>query len=152
MQSLYTVEVKSTPHETRLRVRYVETDQMGVVHHANYLVWMELARVEWCESRGFQYKDMERDEGVFLAVVEANCRYLRPARFDDHISVFSVVEEANTRVAKFAYEIRRTPDQELLATGFTKHVYVNREMQRSRLPEKYRELFGVEQSPVTRTP
>jgi acyl-CoA thioesterase FadM len=63
-----------------------------------------------------------------------------------------VVEEANTMVAKFAYEIRRIPDLELLATGFTKHVYVNREMQRSRLPEKYRELFGVEQSPATRTP
>jgi acyl-CoA thioester hydrolase len=144
MQSLYTVEVKRTPHETRLRVRYAETDQMGVVHHANYLIWMELARVEWCEAMGFQYKDMEREEGVFLAVVETGCRHLRPARFDDRISVRSVVEEANSRVAKFAYEIRRETDRELLATGFTKHVYVNREMQRSRLPEKYRPLFGVE--------
>lgn len=144
MQSLYTVEVNRTPHETRLRVRYAETDQMGVVHHANYLIWMELARVEWCEAQGFQYKDMEKEEGVFLAVVETSCRYLRPARFDDRIAVRSIVEEANSRVAKFAYEIRRMPDEELLATGFTKHVYVNREMQRSRLPDKYRPLFGVE--------
>ncbi len=131
------------PHETRLRVRYAETDQMGVVYHANYLIWMELARMEWCEARGFQYKDMEREEGVFLAVVETSCRHLRPARFDDRVAVHTVVEEANSRVAKFAYEVRRLPDQELLATGFTKHVYVNREMQRSRLPEKYRELFGI---------
>jgi acyl-CoA thioester hydrolase len=138
------VEVNHTPHETRLRVRYAETDQMGVVHHANYLIWMEVARVEWCEARGFHYRDMEREEGVFLAVVETGCRHLRPARFDDQISVVSVVEEANSRIAKFAYEIRRETDRELLATGFTKHVYVDNRMQRSRLPEKYRELFGVE--------
>jgi acyl-CoA thioester hydrolase len=143
MQSLYTVEVNRTPHETRLRVRYAETDQMGVVHHANYLIWMEVARVDWCEARGFQYRDMEREEGVFLAVVETSCRHLRPARFDDQIAVLSIVEEANSRIAKFAYEIRRVGEQELLATGFTKHVYVNGQMQRSRLPEKYRELFGV---------
>ncbi len=127
------MEVNHTPHETRLRVRYAETDQMGVVHHANYLIWMEVARVEWCEARGFHYRDMEREEGVFLAVVETGCRHLR-----------SVVEEANSRIAKFAYEIRRETDRELLATGFTKHVYVDNRMQRSRLPEKYRELFGVE--------
>jgi acyl-CoA thioester hydrolase len=137
------VIVSDAPHETRLRVRYAETDQMGVVHHANYLIWMELARVEWCEARGFQYKDMEKDEGVYLAVVETSCRHLRPARFDDRICVRSVVEEANTRVAKFAYEIFRETGAELLATGFTKHVYVNKEMQRSRLPEKYKELFGI---------
>jgi acyl-CoA thioester hydrolase len=138
------VEVSIAPHETRLRVRYAETDQMGVVHHANYLIWMEAARVEWCEARGFRYRDMEREEGVFLAVVETSCRHLRPARFDDRICVHSSVEEANSRIAKFAYQIYREPDNELLATGFTKHVYVNGQMQRSRLPEKYRELFGVE--------
>jgi acyl-CoA thioester hydrolase len=144
MQSLYTVEVNSAPHETRLRVRYAETDQMGVVHHANYLIWMEVARVDWCEARGFQYREMEREEGIFLAVVETSCRHLRPAHFDDQISIRSVVEEANSRIAKFTYEISRVTDQELLATGFTKHVYVNRQMQRSRLPQKYRGLFGME--------
>jgi acyl-CoA thioester hydrolase len=116
---------------------------MGVVHHANYLIWMELARVEWCESHGFHYRDLEREEGVSLAVVETNCRYLRPARFDDWIVVRTLVEEANTRLAKFSYEILRTPDSELLATGFTKHVYVNRQMRTTRLPEKYRPLFGI---------
>ncbi len=145
VSNLYTLAIVSNvPHETRLRVRYAETDQMGVVHHANYLIWMEVARVEWCESRGFQYRDMEQEEGVFLAVVETGCRHMRPARFDDRICVRSVVEEANSRLAKFAYEIFRLPDSELLATGFTKHVYVNSQMQRARLPEKYRPLFGIE--------
>jgi acyl-CoA thioester hydrolase len=105
---------------------------------------MEVARVEWCEARGFQYRDMEREEGVYLAVVESGCRHLRPARFDDRICVRTVVEEANTRIAKFKYEIVRLPDSELLATGFTKHVYLSREMQISRLPERYRALFGIE--------
>jgi acyl-CoA thioester hydrolase len=144
MESLYTGQVSHDAHEAHLRVRYAETDQMGVVHHANYLIWMEVARVEWCEVRGFQYRDMEKEEGVFLAVVETGCRYHRPARFDDQICIRTVVEEANTRVAKFAYEIFRCPGTELLATGFTKHVYLNREMQRVRLPEKYRCLFGIE--------
>jgi acyl-CoA thioester hydrolase len=117
---------------------------MGVVHHANYLIWMEVARVDWCEARGFQYREMEREEGVFLAVVETSCRHLRPARFDDRICIRSAMEEANSRIAKFAYEITRVSDLELLATGFTKHIFVNRQMQRARLPEKYRALFGLE--------
>ena len=69
--------------ETRLRVRYAETDQMGVVYYANYLVWMEVGRVELCKALGFNYGEMERDDGVLLAVAEACCRYLSPARFDD---------------------------------------------------------------------
>ena len=65
-------------HQTRLRVRYAETDQMGVVYYANYLVWMEVARVEFCKSVGFSYEHMEREDGIFLAVAEAHCRYLYP--------------------------------------------------------------------------
>ena len=76
-----------TPHQTRLRVRYAETDQMGVVYYANYLVWMEVARVEYCKVLGFRYKDMEMEDGVLLAVVEANCRYIYPARFDEEVLV-----------------------------------------------------------------
>jgi acyl-CoA thioester hydrolase len=144
--------MNSVPHETRIRVRYAETDQMGVVHHANYYVWMELARVEWCDARGFSYRDMEKETGVFLAVVETGCRYLRPAHFDDRVCIRTIVEAANTRVARFGYEIHRCPDNQLLATGFTKHLYVSRgpnggvsdEMRGVRLPEKYRPLFGIE--------
>ena len=116
---------------------------MGVVHHANYLIWMEVARVEWCEARGFRYRDMERDEGVFLAVVETGCRHHRPAHFDDQICVKTVLEEANSRITKFTYQVLRCPGAELLASGFTKHVFVNHGMQRARLPEKYKSLFGL---------
>jgi len=127
--------------ETRIRVRYAETDQMGVVYYANYLVWMEVARVELCKACGFNYRDMERDDGVLLAVAEANCRYKFPARFDDQVTVRSWIEEANTRMVTFQYEM--SAEGKVLATGFTRHIYVSREMQRVRLPDKYRALFGI---------
>jgi acyl-CoA thioester hydrolase len=73
--------------EIRLRVRYAETDQMGVVYHANYLVWMEMGRVELCRSMGVRYRDMEQQDGVLLTVVEARCRYHAPARYDDEVVV-----------------------------------------------------------------
>jgi acyl-CoA thioester hydrolase len=129
--------------ETRIRVRYAETDQMGVVYHANYLIWMEVARVELCTAMGFRYRDMEREDGIFLVVVEANCRYLRPARFDDEVLVRTAVEDANSKMVRFGYEIRRESDGDLLATGFTKHLCVGRDMSVVRLPEKYRGLFGI---------
>src|SRR5476649_787208 len=71
-----------SPHISTLRVRYAETDRMGVVYYANYLVWMEVARVDYCRSIGFHYKDMELEEGILLAVAESHCRYVSPARFD----------------------------------------------------------------------
>jgi acyl-CoA thioester hydrolase len=132
-----------TAIETRLRVRYAETDQMGVVYYANYLVWMEVGRVELCKALGFNYGDMERDDGVLLAVAEACCRYLAPARFDDEVIVKTWIEEANTRMATFAYEMRLAEGDRKLATGHTRHIFVNREMHRARLPEKYHAMFGL---------
>jgi acyl-CoA thioester hydrolase len=129
--------------ETRLRVRYAETDQMGVVYYANYLVWMEVGRVELCKALGFSYRDMERDDGVLLAVAEACCRYRSPARFDDEVIVKAWIEEANPRVVTFAYEMRLTGTGRALATGHTRHIFVNREMRRARLPEKYHAMFGL---------
>jgi acyl-CoA thioester hydrolase len=137
--------------ETRIRVRYAETDQMGVVYYANYLVWMEAGRVDLCRAMGFNYRDMEREDGIFLAVAEASCRYRAPARFDDEIIIRTWVAEANTRMAVIAYEIRLaedSPDAErlrgrTLATGQTRHVFVSRDFQRVRLPEKYRAMFGI---------
>src|ERR1700746_2421608 len=92
--------------ETRLRVRYAETDQMGVVYYSNYLVWMEVGRVELCKACGFNYRDMEHQDGVFLAVAEANCRYRSPAKFDDEVVVRTWIEKAATRGVTFAYEMR----------------------------------------------
>jgi len=132
-----------TSAETRLRVRYAETDCMGVVYYANYLVWMEVGRVELCKTLGFNYRDMENQDGVYLAVAEAQCRYRFPARFDDEVTVKTWVEDANTRIVVFGYEIRLADQDRVLATGHTRHVFVNRAMQRSRLPDKYHAMFGV---------
>src|SRR5713226_2898811 len=93
-------------HETRFRVRYSETDQMGVVYYANYLIWMELGRVEYCRAVGIRYKDMETNDGILLAVVDAHCRYLQPARYDDEIAVITRVTRANRRMIEFGYQIR----------------------------------------------
>ncbi len=132
-----------TPHQTRVRVRYAETDQMGVVYYANYLVWMEVARVEYCQALGFRYKDMELEDGVFLAVVEANCRYLYPARFDEEVVVETRIEEANPRIVAFHYEMRLAGGDKKLARGVTRHIFCNREMRPVRLPAKYQALFGI---------
>jgi acyl-CoA thioester hydrolase len=129
------------PQETRIRVRYAETDQMGVVYYANYLVWMEVGRVEYCKACGFDYKDMERDDGVFLAVAEARCRYVSPARFDEEVIIRTWVEEANPRMVTFAYEMRLTTDRRKLATGETRHVFLGRDLRPRRMPEKYRDKF-----------
>jgi acyl-CoA thioester hydrolase len=129
--------------ETRLRVRYAETDRMGVVYYSNYLVWMEVGRVALCETLGFNYRDMENNDGVMLAVAEAQCRYRSPARFDDEVIVKTWVEEANPRIVTFGYEMRLAGDDRVLATGQTRHVLVNAQMQRTRLPEKYYPMFGL---------
>ena len=131
-------------HETRLRVRYAETDQMGVVHHSVYLIWMELARVEYCKAAGCNYRDLEREENVVLAVVETHCRHLAPARFDDEVIVKVWPEAANPRLRKFGYEIRRAEDARVLATGHTKHVFCTREMKPAKLPRKYHAAFGIQ--------
>ena len=129
--------------ESRLRVRYAETDQMGVVYYANYLVWMEVGRVDLCKARGFNYRDMEAEDGIFLAVAESHCQYRYPARYDDEILVRTWIERATSRGVTFAYEIRLAEGDRRLATGYTKHVFVSRAMRPARLPEKYHALFGL---------
>ncbi|MBK5291031.1 MAG: acyl-CoA thioesterase [Acidobacteriia bacterium] len=132
-------------HEARLRVRYAETDQMGVVYHANYLVWMEVGRVEFCRSRGLRYRDLETGAQVRLAVVEANCRYLTPARYDDEVIVKAWVEEAHPRMVRFGYEMRNADPEAgpVLATGHTKHIFLGADMKPRKLPEAYRSIFSV---------
>jgi acyl-CoA thioester hydrolase len=129
--------------ETRLRVRYAETDQMGVVYHANYLVWMEVARVDFCKAIGVDYREMEED-GVVIAVVEAHCRYMYPARFNDEISIAVTVLETTAKALRFEYDIRREPDGRKLARGETAHLYLSKKGFRPiRLPEKYHTAFRV---------
>ena len=130
--------------ETRIRVRYAETDQMGVVYYSNYLVWMEVARVELCKTCGFNYRDMERDDGILLAVAEANCRYASPARFDDEVVVKAWISEARSRMVTFSYEMRLASNGREVATGFTRHIFLTRGLRPTRLPEKYFRLFGID--------
>ena len=126
--------------DTTVRVRYAETDQMGVAHHANHLVWFEAGRVEYCRQLGFEYKQMEIEDDSFIVVAEASCRYKRPARFDDLLTVRTRVTESQRRTIRFAYEIFN-PSQELIATGETLHVICDRQGRTKSLPEKYKQYF-----------
>jgi acyl-CoA thioester hydrolase len=134
-------------HETSFRVRYGETDQMGVVYYANYLIWMELGRAEYCRAAGIRYRDMEVEDGVLLAVVEAHCRYLRPARYDEEIAVKTWVAKANPRMVEFEYEIRNAESGVQLASGSTRHMFLGQGMRPVKLPEKYLPLFGITSVP-----
>src|SRR5579875_71429 len=129
--------------ETRLRVRYAETDQMGIVYYANYLVWMELGRAEYCRAAGIRYRDMEQEDGILLAVAEVNCRYASPARYDEEVIVRTWIEQAHPRMVRFAYEMIEAATSRVLATGETKHVFSGRDLKPRKLPEKYRAAFGI---------
>ena len=129
--------------ETRLRVRYVETDQMGVVYHSNFLIWFEVGRVEALRELGFHYRDMEREDGCFIAVVDARCRYKSPAYYDDDILVRTRIRNVRGSLIHFQYEIVRAADSTLLAEGETTHIVTDANMQKRELPEKYKKAFAV---------
>ncbi len=128
-------------NETRLRVRYAETDQMGVVYHANHFIWFEVGRVELLRQLGFNYKDMERDDDCYIAVVDARCRYKAPAHYDDEIVVRTYLKNMREKMIHFGYELVRAGTGELLAEGETMHIVANAEMQPRALPEKYMQIF-----------
>ena len=126
---------------TELRVRYAETDQMGVVYYANYLVWFELGRVEFMRSLGFDYRQMEVEDGCILPVVEATCRYKAPARYDDVILIEAWPVILRGSLLKFAYRVIRASSaregQLLLAEGETTHIVCDASMQKCMMPERY---------------
>ena len=127
---------------TTFRVRYAQTDQMSVVYYANYFVWFEVGRTDFCRQRGFAYRDMEKDDGLCIIVAEARCRYHAPARYDDEIEVRTRLSSIRRRVITFEYEIRRRPDDELLAEGETVHVITDLTGRPRALPERYRQLLS----------
>jgi acyl-CoA thioester hydrolase len=129
--------------ETRLRVRYAETDQMGVVYHANYLIWMEVGRVEYWRKAGLRYRDMEREDGVLLVVAEANCRYLAPAFYDDEVLIETRVTASSPRMIRFEYQMAAANDGRVLATGYTKHVFCGTDRRPRRVPQKYHAALGI---------
>jgi acyl-CoA thioester hydrolase len=129
---------------SKIRVRYAETDQMGVVYHANFFIWFEVGRVELMRELGLDYKHMEIEDECHIAVVEASCRYKLPARYDDELILETHIVALRRSVLKFGYRVLRdeTGSVSLLAEGETTHVVVDRQMRKVALPERYRNALG----------
>jgi acyl-CoA thioester hydrolase len=122
------IEEKTVPDhavDVRVRVRYAETDQMGIAYYANYFVWFEVGRSEYCRRRGFEYRRFEKEYGLYLVVTEAACRYRLPARYDDELIVRTWVSEIRRRSLTFSYDIRRAADDQTLARGYTVHIVMD---------------------------
>lgn len=128
-------------NETKLRVRYAETDQMGVVYHSNHLIWFEVGRVEFLRQMGFSYRDMEREDGLFIAVAEAKCRYRAPVYYDEEVVVRTRLKTVRGSVIIFSYELAHAKTGALLAEGETTHIVTNSDMKTAALPDKYLNVF-----------
>jgi len=114
-------------NETKVRVRYGETDQMGIVYHANYFVWFDIGRTEFFRSLNMSYKELE-DRNVLLPVIDVGCTYKISAKYDDEIIIKTRVESLKGVKLKFTYEIIRSNDNVILAEGYTEHAFVNKEL------------------------
>ncbi len=124
--------------ETEIRVRYAETDKMGIVHHANYLIWFEFGRSEFCRARGFSYLEMEEKDNALLVVAESYCRYKSPAFYEDVLTIRTQILEIKSRKIQFVYEVFRASDQVLLAVGETLHLVTDENKKVRLLPEGYK--------------
>ncbi len=122
-----------------MRVRYAETDQMGVVYYANYFVWFEVARTDWLRAAGLTYRELEAD-GVLLPVIDARCAYRSPARYDDALTVATVARVVSPARLAFDYEITG-PSSALVAVGSTVHATIDRTGRPMRLPARLKELI-----------
>ena len=133
--------------EARVRVRYAETDQMGVVYHANYLVWFEVGRVEFIRQLGMDYKQMEQEDDALIAVAEATARYKAPARYDDELIIRTSLSGVRGPIVRFRYVVVRavngSGDETVLCEGETVHFVVGRDMKRREMPARYAELFAA---------
>ena len=132
---------RTTARISRLRVRYAETDQMGVVYYANYLVWFEVGRTDWLRQTGWAYRDMERD-GISLPVIEAHCEYRQPALYDDEITVATVATLITPIRIRFDYEVTRGGRESIAASGHTVHAALGAGGKPRRLPSRVRDMFA----------
>lgn len=136
----------------KLRVRYSETDKMGVVHHTNYFVYFEMARLEYLRSLGLPYTELEKDN-TQLAVLEAHCKYKASARFDDVLIVETWLSGLTAAQMELSYKIcREEPSGEtptILAEGYTKLVCIDKDLRLKRVPEKIRNILPIEDTPDT---
>ena len=124
-----------------VRVRYAETDKMGVVYYAHYFVWFEIGRTEWLRETGWTYRSME-EEGLGLPVIEAHCEYRNSARYDDDLEIRTRARLVSAVRIGFDYEIVRRTDSQLIASGYTVHVTLDRSGRPVRLPSRVRELLA----------
>jgi acyl-CoA thioester hydrolase len=129
-------------HQTEIRVRYAETDQMGIAHHSNYPIWFETGRSDLCRAKGFSYTEMEEDGNALLVVAEVYCRYKAPALYDELLTIRTRVSEVRSRSIRFSYEVYRASDDIVLAEGETLHVVTDRDKKVRTLPELYRQLLS----------
>ncbi|WP_238403121.1 acyl-CoA thioesterase [Paenibacillus mesophilus] len=144
-------------HRHAVRVRYQETDRMGVVYHANYINWFEIGRTELIRDRGFPYSRIE-EMGLYLPVVELESKFHQPAKYDDAIAIYTRISSFNALTVKFESQIRRRPDNDmtfdraegialpegdLLVSGMTRHVWLNREWKPARIDREAPELFRL---------
>jgi acyl-CoA thioester hydrolase len=133
--------IAATTALSRIRVRYAETDQMGVVYHSNYFIWFEVGRVDLLRQLGFTYREMEQEDGCYIAVVDARCRFKAPARYDDEIVVRTHLKNVRESLIHFGYEVVRETDGTLLAEGETTHIVTDSGMRKRELPAKYVAVF-----------
>lgn len=132
--------------EVKLRVRYAETDRMGIVYHSNFAIWFEVGRVELLRQLGFEYRQMEQQDNCHIPVVDLRVRYKAPAQYDDEIVVRTELKNMRASLLHFAYKVFRERDRALLATGETMHIIVDDKLERRALPEKYMKAFGKQSS------
>jgi acyl-CoA thioester hydrolase len=133
---------KATEGEIKVRVRYAETDQMGVVYHSNFLIWFEIGRVELMRQLGFRYRDMEQDDHCHIPVADLRIRYKEPAYYDDEIVIRTRLADVHRSLLRFRYRIFRAHDEALLAEGETTHLVVDNHLKRRSLPAKYVAAFS----------
>ena len=128
-------------HETEIRVRYAETDKMGIVHHSNYLIWFEAGRSDLCRARGFSYTEMEERDDALMVVAETYVRYKSPAYYDDLLHVRTRVAEVRSRSIRFVYEVARASDGALIAEGETLHLVTDGSKKVKQIPDSYKALL-----------
>jgi len=131
-----------TYYDFDVRISYSETDRMGVIYYANYLVFFERGRTEFLRSLGKRYRDLEEHDGIFLPAADAHVRYLHPGRYDDLIKVRTFISELGGAHITFRYEITNVETGQLIATGSSKHPVVNRAWKPVRIPDTLRNLLS----------
>jgi acyl-CoA thioester hydrolase len=130
-----------TTTTSTVRVRYAETDKMGVVYYSNYLVWFEVGRTDWLRGTGWTYRAIE-EEGIQLPVIEAHCEYRQGARYDDEVEIHTTAKKLSPVRIQFDYEVMRRADGAMLASGHTVHATIDRQGRPTRMPGRVRDLFA----------